>query len=88
MPHQDFPGVPVPRSRDTEGVAVGDRLAQQVDQRVLDAPVLDAGGSQKKLHASDLYTVSLVWTSAEEQGLLECFALGQRTVDRVHDRAQ
>ena len=50
MPHQDFPGVPVPRGGDTEGVGVGDRFAQQVDQRVVDARVLDASGSEKKPH--------------------------------------
>ena len=43
-------GVPVPRSGDAEGVGLGDRFAQQVDQRVVDARVLDAGGREKKLH--------------------------------------
>ena len=46
------PGVPVPRGRDAEGAGLGDRLAQQVDQRVVDARVLDAGGSEKKFHAA------------------------------------
>ena len=39
-------GVPVHRGGDAEGAGVGDRFAQQVDQRVVDARVLDASGSE------------------------------------------
>ncbi len=49
-PRRTALGVPVPRGRDAEGVGLGDRLAQQVDQRVVDARVLDAGGSEEKSH--------------------------------------
>ena len=42
-------GVPVHRGGDAEGAGVGDRLAQEVDQRVVDARVLDAGGREEKL---------------------------------------
>ena len=42
------PGVPVHRGRNAEGAGLADRFAQQVDQRVADARVLDARGSEKK----------------------------------------
>ena len=42
-------GVAVHRGGDAEGAGLGDRLAQQVDQRVADARVLDASGSEKQL---------------------------------------
>src|SRR6185437_12144031 len=48
-------GVPVHRGGDTQGAGVGDRFAQQVDERVLDAGVLHAAGSEQKLHAGLLY---------------------------------
>jgi hypothetical protein len=36
--------------RDAEGVALRDWLAQQVDQRIVDASVCDTPGSEKKFH--------------------------------------
>ena len=42
-------GVPVRRGGDAEGVGVGDRFTQEVDQRVVDTSVLDACGREKKL---------------------------------------
>jgi hypothetical protein len=42
--------VPVGRGGDAQGAGFGNGLAQEVDQRVLDARVLDAGGSEKKPH--------------------------------------
>ena len=45
-------GVPVRRRGDAEGVALGDRLAEQLDQRVVDARVLDAGRGEEKLHVA------------------------------------
>ena len=36
--------------RDAESVTLGDRLAQQVDQRSVDASVCDTPGSEKKFH--------------------------------------
>jgi hypothetical protein len=47
-------GVPVPRSGDTEGVGVGDRFPEELDERVVDARVLDAGGGEKKFHVVEL----------------------------------
>ena len=46
------PGVPVQRGRDAEGVALRDRLAQQVDERRMDARVPDAGGREKKFQGA------------------------------------
>jgi hypothetical protein len=43
-------GVPVRRGGNAEGTGLGNRLAQQVDQRVVDARVLNAGRSEKKLY--------------------------------------
>ena len=37
-------GMPVPRRGNAQGVALGDWLAQQLDQRRVDARVLNAGG--------------------------------------------
>src|SRR5207248_10272240 len=45
-------GVPVRRGGNAEGVALGNRLAQQVEHRVIDARVLDAGRREQKLHGS------------------------------------
>ena len=45
-------GVPVPRGGDAEGVGLGNRFAQQVDQRVVDTGVFDASGSEQKFHDS------------------------------------
>ena len=45
-------GVPVPRSGDTEGVGIGDRFVQELEQCVVDARVLDSSGREKKLHAA------------------------------------
>ena len=56
-------GVPVHRGGDAEGAGVGDRLAQQVDQRVVDARVLDARGSEKKPHACLLYVAVMTLSS-------------------------
>ena len=43
-------GQGVARGGDAEGAGLGDRFAEQVDQRVADARVLDASGSEKKPH--------------------------------------
>ena len=43
-------GVPVHRGGDAEGAGVGDRLAQELDQRVPDARFLTPAGGEKKLH--------------------------------------
>src|SRR5215216_4604358 len=40
----------VRRGRNAEGVGLGNRFAQKVDQRVVDARVLDASGREKKPH--------------------------------------
>src|SRR5207249_4263954 len=45
-------GVPVRSGRDAEGAGLGNRLAEQVDERVMDARVGDASGSEKKFHAA------------------------------------
>ena len=62
-------GVPVRRGGDAEGAGLGDRLAQQVDQRVADARVLDAGGREEKLHAASRVAVRMRtrrdWQTAE-----------------------
>lgn len=42
--------MPVSRSGDTESAGVGNRFAYKLDQRVVDARVLDARGSEKKFH--------------------------------------
>src|SRR5690242_17874068 len=41
----------VRRGEDAEDVALGDRLPEQVDHRVVDGRVLDAGGREEQLHA-------------------------------------
>jgi hypothetical protein len=43
--------VPIQSGRNTEGVALGNRFAQQVDERRMDARVLDAGGGKKVFQA-------------------------------------
>ena len=43
---------------DTEGAGLGDRLAQQVNERVVDARVLDASGSENKLQDASCVDVS------------------------------
>ena len=50
-------GVAVQRRGNAESVALGDRLAQQLDERVLDARVLDAGGGEEKFHDFPSVTV-------------------------------
>src|SRR5438105_6012732 len=42
--------VAIRRGRDAEGAALGDRFAQEIDQGVVDARVLDASGREKKPH--------------------------------------
>jgi len=44
--------MPVQGRGNAEGVALGNRLAKQFDQCVVDARVLDAGGRQKKLQVA------------------------------------
>src|SRR5207248_10256569 len=65
-------GVAVLRRRDTQGTGVGDRLAQQVDQRIADTRVLDASGREKEPHTCLLYVA--VMTPLQESG------------DRVHEK--
>jgi hypothetical protein len=43
--------VPVPSGGDTQGVGLGDWFAQQADECVVDARVLDASGSEEKFHS-------------------------------------
>ena len=43
-------GMPVYGRGDTESVGLGDRFAEEIDERVVNAPVLDASGREKKLH--------------------------------------
>ena len=43
--------MPVRRGRDAEGVALVDRLVEQIDERVADARIPDPGGGEKELHA-------------------------------------
>lgn len=45
-------GIGVHRSGNAEGVGLGNRFAQEVDQSVADARVLDASGSEKKPHGA------------------------------------
>jgi hypothetical protein len=40
------------RGGNEERIGLGDRLAQQIDQRVVDACVADTSRSEKKLHKS------------------------------------
>jgi hypothetical protein len=42
-------GVPVPRRGDTEGVGLGNRFAQEVDERVVDTGVFDTSRGEKIL---------------------------------------
>jgi hypothetical protein len=44
--------VAVPRSGNAEGVGVGNRFAQEFDQRIVDARVFDASGGEEKFHDS------------------------------------
>ena len=44
--------MPVQRRGNAEGVALGGRLAEQLDKCVVDARVLDAGGRKKKLQVA------------------------------------
>src|SRR4051812_32112228 len=44
--------MPVHRRRNAKGAALGDRLAKEVEKRIVDARVRDAGGREKKLHAA------------------------------------
>src|SRR4029079_17908548 len=43
-------GHAVGRGGDAEGAGLGDRLAEEVNQSIADARVLDAGGREKQLH--------------------------------------
>jgi hypothetical protein len=63
-------GVPVRRGRDTEGAGLGNRFAQEVDQRVLDARVLDASGREKKLQACLLYMSVITFSWDREIGCM------------------
>ena len=51
------------RRRDAERVALGDRLAEQVDERRVDARVRDAAGREKKPHACLLYVAVMTLSS-------------------------
>jgi hypothetical protein len=51
-------GVPVLRGGDTEGAGLGDRFAEELDQRVADARVLDACGREQKLQVASRVDVS------------------------------
>jgi hypothetical protein len=44
--------MPVQPSGDAEGIGFGDRLVEEIDKRVLDARVLDAGRRKQKSHAA------------------------------------
>jgi hypothetical protein len=45
-------GMAVPRSGNAEGVGFGNRFAQEIDQRIVDARVFDASGGEQKFHDS------------------------------------
>ncbi len=44
--------MPIQPCRDAQSVGLGDRLAQQFDERRMDARVPDAGGREKKFHGA------------------------------------
>ena len=57
--------VAVPSSRDTQSVGLGNRFAEEDDQCVVDARVLDASGREKELHDAfpgDSYSRSSITT--------------------------
>jgi hypothetical protein len=54
-----------------ECVALGNRLAQQADHRLLDARVLDASGREKKLHD----------VSSEICAMIEAVLAGRTQID-------
>jgi hypothetical protein len=49
-PAEPARGAPVRSGGDAQRAGLGNRLAEQIDQRVVDARVGDAGGSEKKFH--------------------------------------
>ena len=49
--HTSTAGEGVDAGGNEEGVGFGDRFAQHIDQRVVDALVFDARGSENKIHA-------------------------------------
>src|SRR5215469_1889192 len=71
MPRRVPLGVPVRRGGNAERAGLGNRLAQQVDQRVADARVLNASGGEKKPHdACFLVSLAAVADSAGSGALL------------------
>src|SRR5690606_27963922 len=46
-------GKGVDRGGDAEGAGLGNGFAQQVEQRVVDAGILDTGGSEQQFHESN-----------------------------------
>ena len=57
-------GVPVRRGGNAEGAGLGNRFAQQVDQRVVDARVLDASGREKKPQVAPGLPVDVVYAGS------------------------
>jgi hypothetical protein len=47
-------GLGVRRGGNAERAGLGNRFAQKVDQCIVDVRVLDAGGSEKKLHVGKI----------------------------------
>ena len=47
--------MPVHRGGNAERAGLGNRFAQEVNQRVVDTPVFDASGREQKFHYSSLY---------------------------------
>ena len=61
--------MPVRRGGNAEGAGLGNRFAQQVDQRLVDARVLDPSGSEKKFDAaSRSHGVGVVPTQTRRTG--------------------
>ena len=58
--HTGPAGEGVDRGGDEQGVGLGDRFAQQVDQRVVDAAVLDPGRCEESSHVPTFLTCTLV----------------------------
>jgi hypothetical protein len=74
-------GVPVRRGGDQEGAGIGDRFAQQADQRVVNALVLDTSGREQKPHACFLYVAVMMLSSTSRD--IGC--MGKQTVDHIRN---
>jgi hypothetical protein len=68
--------VAVLRCRDAEGSGVGDSLAEQVDQRIVDAGVRHAPGREKKLHDATRFDGSDRWSIAPSSNEIRYWVIG------------